>query len=368
MKTKIALILIGLLFGVPFFLGGVIVGAWPMAETLYNWKQTRSWQKVPATVLEVELDRHSRKKATTYQVTVRYRYEFGAGVHESEKIGLGDDDADNVGSWHQDWHRALKRKMRTREPIAVWVNPGDPSQAVIDRDIRWPKLLFMLPFAILFPAVGIGALWFAWNALRIPASEMESNTVKPNPEVISSDGGSAAAGMWIFASFWGLISFPIAILSFLNADIPWFVRVLILLFPAIGIWLFRSAIRRTLAWRRFGSLQLRLAPGQPRLGETLAGTIQFERFEEPTGEYTLMLVCEQVNSRRRGPSSERIWWQERQAQRMGDMLHFGFEVPSDMSASQPYGSSHYRWQLRIKNEEMPEQNFDINVFPVQDRL
>jgi ankyrin repeat protein len=66
---------------------------------------------------------------------------------------------------------------------------------------NWVEVVFMVPFATLFPAVGIGAAWVFFSILRTPASELAAKTPAPNPAAIVSTRHGAAARAWLMAVF-----------------------------------------------------------------------------------------------------------------------------------------------------------------------
>ena len=62
------------IFAVVFGAGGYWAGLRPLAETALAAWTVRSWQPVPAQVLDVQLKQHAGSEGgTTYQVLARYR-------------------------------------------------------------------------------------------------------------------------------------------------------------------------------------------------------------------------------------------------------------------------------------------------------
>ena len=56
--------------------------------------------------------------------------------------------SDNIDSWQRDMRELVSTAFKKHRPITVYVNPAEPSQAVIDRNIRWKQVLLFVPFAI----------------------------------------------------------------------------------------------------------------------------------------------------------------------------------------------------------------------------
>lgn len=62
---------------------------------------------------------------------------------------------DNIGNYHEKLQAHLKSLQRTETPVAVWVNPENPGEAIIDRQIRWGLLLMIIGFCSAFIVVGL---------------------------------------------------------------------------------------------------------------------------------------------------------------------------------------------------------------------
>lgn len=177
MKTKTATIAFSLVFAIPFLSVGIF-STYMALSMLYGWQQARTWEPVPAEILAVRLDTHYGRKSTTYELKARYRYQYHGRSYESTRVGFSGSGADNIGSWQEDWHDILQQAREEGRPVQVWIDPAQPEEAVIDRSVRWAKFLFLMPFVILFSAVGIGASIVCWKALRTPAGEFDKPAAK----------------------------------------------------------------------------------------------------------------------------------------------------------------------------------------------
>jgi len=350
-------------FGIGFSTAGLFGGVLPVFKMLHGWQQARGWQPVPAQVVEVELKTERGSKSLTYQVRARYRYRHAGIDLEGTRVGLSaPDGADNIGTWHQDWHDRLQQAKAADRPITVWVNPARPQQAVIDRDLRWKHLLFLVPFATLFPAVGIGAFWALWRVLRMPAAEADATVVPPNPREIRSDSRRASWFLWLFALFWNLLSFPIAILALSDAGREGGLVWLVAIFPLVGIGMLVVAIRTSLARRRFGDPSLTLSQDRPLTGNPLAGMIRFDKPPETGARFKVILLCEQVDTRGDSNRSRTVWQQQKTAQSRGDTLAFTFEPDENLPGSEPESDTYHRWRIKFQTEEDAfDQAFDIRI-------
>jgi len=50
------------------------------------------------------------------------------------------------------------------DTILIYINPDDPSDAVIDRGARWAMIGFKSIFLFVFGGIGLGLLNFIWRA------------------------------------------------------------------------------------------------------------------------------------------------------------------------------------------------------------
>ena len=145
-------------FAVLFTAVGYWAGLRPLASTLQAALSVQSWQPVPAQVLDAQIRKHAGSEGgTAYQVLVRYRYEIAGKSYESQRVGLDPQaGADNVGDWQERWFQTLHQAQQQGRPITVWVNPAQPSEALVDPSIRWRLQIFRLPFALVFTGGGLG--------------------------------------------------------------------------------------------------------------------------------------------------------------------------------------------------------------------
>jgi hypothetical protein len=154
--------LFALVFALGFTVGGIVAGVLPMYQQLSGWWKASSYVPVTATVLSAELKTYSGK-TPTYQVLAQFGYEYQGRNYVSSRINLAGGRSDNVGSYQKDMFQRLLAARNSAAPVSVWVNPQQPEQAVYDRSLRWLMIVFLLPFAVLFPAVGLGAWWGIWR-------------------------------------------------------------------------------------------------------------------------------------------------------------------------------------------------------------
>ena len=140
-------------------------------------------------------------------------------------------------------------------------------------------------FGIVFGSVGFGLMIGARSGAKTIKQLAEQKALHPDqPWLWREDwaagrvkwsGGKSTAISWVFAVFWNVISI---VITAVVVPQEWtkgnHIVLLVLLFPLIGLAMLVSAVRNTLAWRRFGQCVFEMAAVPAALGGTLEGLIQ----------------------------------------------------------------------------------------------
>src|SRR5690606_41531240 len=66
------------------------------------------------------------------------------------------------GDYWEQLYRHLQRQQETGQATA-WVNPDQPDEAVLDRSVRIPMLVFGGVFMLLFGGIGAGIMVWSWG-------------------------------------------------------------------------------------------------------------------------------------------------------------------------------------------------------------
>lgn len=362
------------LFALPFASGGIAMLIFSVIPSLYEWHQMKNWPQVEAQLLDARLN----SDGDTYRAIARYGYRYQMLDYTSERVAIMGG-SDNIGDFQQDLARQLELAHRMGQPVPAWVNPDDPGDAVLNRDLRWNLLGFKLIFALVFGGVGIGLMVFAFKAKVGPTDHPESSS-KPwlaqqewsNPEVVCN-GKSGLWGIWGFALIWNLISLPA------TTAIPdeWAegnkLILIALIFPLVGMYLLYWAINSTLSWRRFGQLRLQLDPYPGSLGGQVGGTIDVPVIYDSQQRFPVSLQCVRryvTGSGKNRSSHEAILWQSTglahsQAAHGGTRLAMCFDVPTDLPVTEIYSDDYRFWRLEL-NADLPgvdlHRQFEIPVF------
>ena len=354
MKGKLGAALFCLAFAIPF--GAVGAGAtWALVTMIYDGMRAKDWVLVKADVIGPS----------------SYRYTFNGETHTNDRLGtfrLGG--TSDVDDFDERVASILAQGREEKRPITVFVNPDNPSESMVDRAIRWGFLIFLLPFALGFGGVGVGALWFLGKTLTGSDAPKKG---RQQPSAAKANAASGIAGLWIFAFFWNVISFPIAILVVpqIIASGEW-VGLLVLIFPIIGVLVLWGAIAATVARLRRGQAQFSIQTPKPRVGAPVEGSVEFNRGVKPGEAFRVRLECERTSRAGEETSVSRRWTKEIQAKAVsspaGVRIPFRFDVPTGLPATDSDDDKPvtHRWLIEVqpaKGNVMTPYRKEVEMLP-----
>lgn len=265
---------------VPFFLIFVAVGVamvWFLTVKPYLWfVDARSWPEIPATVVESHVDSSSDSDGTTYRVMVTYRY-----VYEGRELESTRYDFSTAYSSGYDGKARVVERYPAGSRTVCYVNPADPSEAVLSRAFS-PMYLIGL-FGLLFAGPGlIGLVWVLNGMGKKSAAGLASDPATPFG-VADPQGGLGGpvelrpqstpfgklVGMTIAALIWNGITWGIIYATFGNQNRPEGCLIAFLaLFALIGLFIVYGALRQVLVLFN-PRPKLTLSPGSLALGGTV---------------------------------------------------------------------------------------------------
>jgi hypothetical protein len=364
------------LFALPFAGTGTFV-AYLAGSMLFTWVRAQSWQEAPARILSTELDVNRDADTTTYRVRAVYEYEYGGMTYTSDHVTSGQG-SDNIGSFHQEKHAELRTYAESGDLFRCFVNPEDPSETLLYRELRWGMLAFEAVFALAFSLVGFSLLFAAFygsRAVREAEALKEQHAGEPwlwekdwVDGRIQAGSRGKMVGSVIFALLWNLISLPIIFL--VPGELTDGNRLVLigLIFPFVGILLAAYAIYAVLQWRKFGNSEFELFSNPGVLGGYLEGRIHTAISARQDETFRITLNCirkETSGSGKNRSSTERILWQdtievganELLAGPRGASIPVRFAIPIDAGPdSNPDASNPIKWKLEAAGR-MPGIDF-----------
>lgn len=163
--------------GVGAFL--VVLGAGVTALLFVPYRramETRSWTSVPCVVTRSELQLRQLGGAQEWRVLLGYEYEWkGAKLGGTRWRRVSFLEGGDAEVSRKSAHRGVAESLAAKYPVGLrtqcHVNPGEPSDAVLEHHTKAP--IYTLWWPLLFAAGGAGILW---SAFRRPGELVQRNS------------------------------------------------------------------------------------------------------------------------------------------------------------------------------------------------
>jgi hypothetical protein len=371
------------LFALPFFSIGVWM-TWSIAANLFDAWQMQRWTRVDATLMRAGYETHSGDESDTYEAYAEYSYVFDDREYRNDRVAISSG-GDNIGEYQRSTGRRLERSFRRGDKVTAYVNPDDPSEAILDPRLRWGLIGFKSIFMLVFGGIGLGMLIYI---LRTSTEEKDASSPQYSASpwllndawqtaTIRSNAINAMWFTWSFAALWNLISAPIPFLLYEELVTKGNKLALIaLLFPLAGLWLLARSFRLTLEWLKFGLSPVTLDPFPGSIGGHVGGTIDLGIPFNDATKFSLTLT--NVHSYMSGSGDDRsrresAKWQDSLVAHAapgprGTRLRFRFDVPKDLEESdaQKGSGSYHLWRLNLQ-AELPgvdvDRDYELPVYP-----
>ena len=391
-----------LLFGLGFAGGGYFIAAETAVPMWQNWQRAQDWRPAYARLLSVAGNDNG--------TIASYEYDYGGASYRGQRVGVSEFN-DNIGSWQRDTQARLREVQRSGELLPIGINPANPAESIVDRDMRWGLFALIWAFCSIFIFIGVGVIYASirttadtlrrdrpsfwemrktWQQARSSGktdlgmqefceqhyAELATERAEASPAAapvdwqghkgwespeIKSDAGKGAWFFWLFALLWNAISSPILFILPAELQRQNYAAAIALLFPAVGLWLLYMAIKRSLEYRHFGRVLLHMDPYPGSIGGHVGGRLQVDRLDHGrvSAAKDLKVTLECVYSYISGSGKNRsrresIKWAEQGRPQIvrsmqGVNLVFRFDVPAGLPQAdvRQTGAYHF-WRLGIK--------------------
>lgn len=384
MAGKLGALLFGGIFAA-FGIGFFILMVWPALSLAIK---TQGWQPTPATLQSLNLETHRGDDGTTYKVSGGYRYSWNGTKYSGNRLFLMDM-SDNIGGFHQDLYRELNRARNNNQPVTVWVDPSNPSESILNRDLRWGLLALTILFSAVFSVVGIAIMFFAFKRKTpstLATGDLTGSQHEPwlenrkwQTNIIFSNVKARVFVLWFFAAICDAVSIQILAILPSELDKGNHMVLIALLFPLVGILLTWQAIVATLRWRRFGGTPLIMDPFPGSIGGDIGGHIDINLPYDPNiaCQITVNCIFSYISGSGKNRSRrENVIWQDDgigETQRFNGktQVRFRFEVPEGLPQSDiNQGERYHLWRIHA-HCDLPGADFDhtfeIPVFPTAEK-
>ncbi len=267
-----------LLFGLIFGAVGVGVAALTTVVPLWHLQQAQSWKPARCEVTFSQVANSGR--GDTSRIDVRYRYEWGDKRYSGQRYDFTTG-SDNFGNSAK---AEIITHYRPGTTVDCFVNPQDPTQSVINRDVKW-RYFFGFAFGLPFASVPLLMIGFGLYARRSQRRQADSGIARwgvgLGPVGGATTGGTTTQfgspsgfgpasglgdagpvelkpsasplgkliGMAALCLFWNGITgvFTYFELTKKFADAPWFFYLFLIPFQLIGLALVWGVIKQFLA-------------------------------------------------------------------------------------------------------------------------
>lgn len=381
-------LLLVLFFGV-FFATGMLFLILMVGAPMVNVARAARWQATPCVVVDSKLRSHGDSDSgTTYKVNILYEYQVQGRTYRSNRYGFF-----SAASSGRSGKEAIVRRHPPGRQRVCWVNPADPTHAVLDRTMSSWAWLGLFP--LIFVAVGAIGLISTLGRQRSDAASpsrwlpkararpLRGLGVTPLP---GSDGPvvlrpaislpARLAGAIFLALFWnGIVSIfvTIAVKSWINGRGEICLSVFILPFVAIGLFFIGMIFREILSLTN-PRVQLTLSHGQMRPGQSIEVTWELSGRYDRISRLRIWLEGTEEATYQRGTTttSDKHVFARIQVVDTSSLLEIRtgrrpLTVPADTMHSLSTGNNKIVWALRVKGEisRWPDlsQDFELLVSP-----
>ena len=318
-----------------FFIAGAAATYFTFIRPVLGIERARNWPSVPCRVISSRVQTHSGK-STTYSVDILYTYNVDGREYRSNRYNFMSVSSGDYGS-----KTSIVAQYRPGTTARCYVNPTDPSDAVLEREFQPEMLAGLIPTVFLFVGLG-GLVWVFVGGGRGPklAAGRDGDLPWKLREDwacgrIVSSGKPMAIGAWVFAVVWNALSLPVLVIL-VNEWMRSRNQMLLvgMLFPAIGVGLVIWAIRATARWLRFGDSVFEMSAVPGLVGGALEGTIRLSQPVRTADGFGLKLSC--VNRVTTGAGKNRstvehiLWTEDQRVEGgLGDRVAVAFYIPPD---------------------------------------
>lgn len=132
------------------------LGLWFTVGSIVDGLRARDWVPVQASITHVDTG------------TATFAYSWQDRRYHSDRVGTfkpgGSTDLDD---WEERMDKLIGDAVDAKKPVTVFVNPADPAEAMLDREIRWKFVLVIMGVSFVsFAAGSIAFVGIGRSAIR----------------------------------------------------------------------------------------------------------------------------------------------------------------------------------------------------------
>ena len=359
----------------------------PIAKTI----DARNWSETPCKIISARVKTHKGDDSTTYSIDIFYEYQFRGEKYKSSRYGF----IGGSSSGHSAKAEVVNAYKKAKNPLC-YVNPNNPSEAVLKRGFRLGLLLCLFPLPFL--AVGLGGIVRLMRsqkkrslksaARQRPAKTRLASTsdfsladdTAPGPVILKPRYSrlTKLLGTIAIAAFWnGIVSIFVynAIKSFQRGRPEWGMSLFMIPFVLVGLGAIGFVIHRLLALFN-PRVTLRLSSAAIPLGSAaeLSWIVAGKRGAIDAFKITLQGREEATYQRGTKTHTDKNKFYELElisTNHMGEIAQgqLGIIIPQNLMHSFDAQNNKIIWELQIHGEikKWPDikQNHKIKIAPAK---
>jgi len=336
-----------------------------------------TWEATPCTIVESRMRSWSTDDGTSYRADVLYDYRAGGRDWRSNRV-----DFFSFLTSGRDNARAILARYRGGADATCWVDPGNPSRSVLERQLRPKHLLGLIP--LVFVLAGAALAKHGRKLMRsrqgVEETAIGGDAPTHGPLILKPQLGPVAkvAGSLFFALFWnGIVSLFVwqAWKAWERGSPDWFLTIFLIPFVLVGLASFAFVGHFLLALAN-PRPRLTLTPGRPILGGELRIEWVFTGRAGRLGHLRIFLEGREEATYQRG--TDRVT--DREIFATHDLIDTGNDweipkgateivIPSETMHSFAADSNKIIWEIKVEGEiaNWPDirQNFPIEIRPMR---
>ncbi len=359
-----------------------------------NYRDSLNWTACPCVIESSQVISHYDGDGTTYSIDILYRYTFNGIEHKSNRY----DFFSGTTSGRRKYQAMVNRYPAGSEG-RCYVDPDDPSQAVLEREWLRDKIFLLIP--MVFVIAGLAGIYFVLrsrgsrNKSRMKTGTGSYGTADQNLWQDYQNIGTITLNSYqsrlkdlvlrlVFALFWnGIVSiFVVHVVGgHMKGRPEWFLTLFLIPFVLIGLfllfWLFHGflAVFNT-------AIQLSLYPAPIRLGaqaelrwEITHVSYRLKRLIIRLEGREEVTVQEGSGKRRRAQINRSKFYDEILFEQACDAAPIGsgqavLAIPADLMHTFKCGNNRIVWELHVEGlvDKWPDihDKYLITILPISE--
>ena len=311
----------GVIFFALFFFFGLGFLWLFFLKSLVGIYDAQSWNAVDCKVISSRVRSHSGDDGTTYSVDILYQYQIGNKTYKSNRYQFfGGSSSGYQGK------REIVDQYPSGQEFKCYVDPNDPTEAVIERSFTALMLIGLLP--LFFVVVGLLGINYSLRKRKKDISSISTGGLSyrdvgtenwlpeyPSSSRLASDGTrilksqssplKSLLAIIFFAAFWnGFLFFilPDLIKSWQSGNPDWFLSLFMIPFVLVGVGLILAVLYSFLALFN-PRPQVCINKESIYLGDTLSLNWKISRSSSRIFKFSIILEGVEEATYRRGTNT-----------------------------------------------------------------